>query len=94
MLFRRPGTAGGYLHARGNIQVFRFLPETLSTSRKYGCVHDAGITFTYQDRQVRITIQNDGLEFDPDTVPASVLQHFGLQFMQERAAELGGSVQV
>ena len=41
-----------------------------------------------------MTIQDDGCGFAPDEVEMAGEQHYGLQFMQERAGQLGGSLKI
>ncbi len=42
---------------------------------------------------LRMSIEDDGCGFDPDEAIADG-GHFGLDFMQQRAAELGGGLRV
>ena len=41
-----------------------------------------------------VTVRDDGRGFDPGTVHGPHQGHFGLQGMRERAARLGGTVEI
>jgi PAS domain S-box-containing protein len=74
------------------MQVFRILQEALSNARKHARARCVQVSFTQEDRSVCMTIQDDGAGFDPTLAAAE--GHFGLKFMRERAAELGGRLEV
>jgi signal transduction histidine kinase len=70
--------------------LFRMIQEALSNARKHGRARSVKVAFEKQDSLARVVIQDDGDGFDPGAVEGG----FGLRFMRERAAELGGSVEV
>jgi len=76
------------------VQVFRILQEALSNSRKHGQAHSVQVTFNSTPQGVRLTVQDDGTGFDPAQVTTVNAPHFGLQFMRERAEQLGGRLHV
>jgi signal transduction histidine kinase len=76
------------------MEVFRILQEALSNVRKHGQAHCIQVTFVMEDQLVRMTIQDDGVGFDPDRSAVGGGNHFGLRFMRERAEALGGSLEV
>jgi len=76
------------------LQVFRILQEALSNARKHGHARHIQVTFTAEDGQKCMTIQDDGSGFAPDSLKKAGSQHFGLQFMQERTEALGGCLRV
>lgn len=51
------------------------------------------VTFAVQDGRACLSIQDDGLGFQPEA-NADNRQHLGLHFMQVRAAQLGGSLRI
>jgi PAS domain S-box-containing protein len=71
-------------------QLFRIIQEALSNARKHGDARSVKVTFARQDGLAHVAIQDDGKGFDPGAVEGG----FGLRFMRERAAEVGGSVHV
>jgi signal transduction histidine kinase len=76
------------------LQLFRILQEALSNARKHGRAHRVQVAFVMEDGSFCMSIQDDGRGFDPDLVAESGGPHYGLQFMQERAAQLDGRLQI
>lgn len=76
------------------MQVFRILQEALSNTRKHGRAGRVQVTFDTEDHRVRMTVHDDGEGFDPARVNTVGENHFGLQFMRERAEQLGGCLRV
>jgi len=75
------------------LQIFRVFQEALSNARKHGKARHVVVRFAVQDGRACLSIQDDGLGFEPAAIAAN-RQHYGLQFMQERAAQLGGSLRI
>ncbi len=76
------------------LQVFRIFQEALSNARKHGQAHHVEVKFEGGNGRVCMTIQDDGRGFAPDKLETASDQHFGLQFMRERAGQLGGCLKV
>jgi signal transduction histidine kinase len=76
------------------LQLFRILQEALSNARKHGQAHQVQVHFAMADGCLCMSIQDDGRGFDLDQVAESPGPHYGLQFMQERAAQLDGCLQI
>ncbi len=76
------------------LQLFRILQEALSNARKHGQAHQVQVSFTAGEGRVCMTVDDDGCGFDAQRVARDPGAHFGLQFMADRAEELGGSLQV
>ncbi len=76
------------------VQVLRILQEALSNSRKHGQARCVQVTFNTAPHGVCLTVQDDGAGFDLPPVATVSGQHFGLQFMRERAEQLGGRLHV
>ena len=76
------------------MQVFRIVQEALSNARKHGQAHVVQVLFTGHDHTIHMTIQDDGIGFDPAASAVLAKSHFGLQFMRERAEVLGGCIQI
>ena len=89
-----PGLVEGSYAPETQLQLFRILQEALSNARKHGRVHQVQVTFAREDGRLCMSIQDDGRGFDPDQVAKSPGPHYGLQFMQERAAQLDGHLQI
>ena len=76
------------------MQFFRIVQEALSNARKHGQAHVVQVSLAMADHTVQMTIQDDGIGFDPAVDSAPGKSHFGLQFMRERAETLGGCLRV
>jgi signal transduction histidine kinase len=76
------------------MQIFRIVQEALTNARKHSKAHNVQVKFESEDGRVLVVIQDDGHGFSPDNLEIVYGQHFGLQFMQERAGQLGGMLQV
>ena len=74
------------------VQLLRLIQEALSNIRKHAAAQTVQIRFNVTDSLVEVTIVDDGRGFDPTLIPQS--DGFGLQAMGERAATLGGSLEI
>jgi signal transduction histidine kinase len=93
------------LHVEGNfgeealrpetkLHLLRILQEALSNARKHGQAHQVQVTLARANGCLRMTVEDDGIGFDPQQFARDGGAHFGLQFMADRAEALGGSLQV
>ena len=76
------------------LQVFRIVQEALSNVRKHSNARHVKVKFEAVDGCVFVSIRDDGHGFSPNNFETVYGQHFGLQFMQERADDLGGTLQI
>lgn len=76
------------------MQIFRIVQEALTNVRKHGKAHHVQVKFEAEDGRVFVTIRDDGHGFLKNNLDMVYGQHFGLQFMQERAGQLGGTLQI
>lgn len=91
------GTATkGELCVRGNIRrlaplaennLLRIGQEAITNASKYAAAKNILVTLDFEERQLRLSISDDGKGFDVTAPPASD-SGFGLKGMQERAAEI------
>jgi len=88
------GKAVAALAGNTGVQVIRIIQEALSNVRKHGQTAHARVRIERQDSEVLITIEDQGQGFYPTVAPGVENQHFGLQFMHERAAKVGGTLVV
>jgi NarL family two-component system sensor histidine kinase LiaS len=71
--------------------LFRILQESLSNTLRHAKASQIAVKlFTLQD-QVRLRVTDDGVGFDPE---GEKLTSYGLRSMQERVAEVGGSMEI
>jgi signal transduction histidine kinase len=71
--------------------VYRVLQEALTNVAKHARSQRVHIRLVRDETTVELRVQDDGIGFDPDAVDGRGL---GLKGMQERAALLGGAVQI
>jgi PAS domain S-box-containing protein len=85
---------GKLFSPEAQLHIFRIMQEALSNARKHGKARHIQVKFDAEGERVCVIIQDDGLGFLPDRLETVYGQHFGLQFMQERAGQLGGTLKV
>lgn len=76
------------------MQIFRIMQEALSNARKHSQARKVQVKFEAEDGKVLVIIRDNGHGFSPNNLQTRYGRHFGLQFMQERAGQLGGTLQI
>lgn len=78
------------------IAIFRIVQEALNNITKHAQAKDVYIRLEYQPQHVLVSIRDDGVGFDLDTVPVTRTRRpsLGLAGMQERAALMKGEVSI
>jgi signal transduction histidine kinase len=71
--------------------LYRILQESLANVAKHSGANTVGIQLSYTPSTVTLTVQDNGLGFDPKTARS---EGFGLQSMHQRAEELSGVLQI
>jgi PAS domain S-box-containing protein len=77
--------------------VYRVLQEALTNVARHAAARSVSVQLVCDDGAVELCVQDDGVGFDPTVRAGTAAGHrrrLGLQGMQERAALLGGSVEV
>lgn len=76
--------------------VIRIVGEALRNVAQHAAAKHATVTIRYGEREVVVTIADDGAGFDPEGTVATAEAggHFGLVGMRERATAAGGSLVV
>ncbi len=82
------------LNAAVGIQVLRVIQEALTNARKHSGANKVHVSFEEVDDRVFIRITDDGSGFDMSRQRQDMDSHFGLTFMRERMAEIGGSLKI
>jgi len=84
----------GLLHVAEDesIQVIHIVQEALTNIRKHASAQHVGVRFENAGARIRIVIEDDGIGFLPDVPRAD--DHVGLSIMRERAARIGGQLEV
>lgn len=76
------------------MQIFRIVQEALTNARKHSEASHVQVKFEAENGRVFVSIRDDGHGFSPNNLETVYGQHFGLQFMQERAVQLGGTLKI
>ena len=76
--------------------LFRNVRELLVNAARHAQANEIQVSLARQDASIRIMICDDGLGFDPrqNTQPDHKKGGFGLFSIQERMADLGGSLEI
>lgn len=72
--------------------VYRVVQEALTNVVRYAGAACASVTVIVAEGRVRALVEDEGVGFDPDSVPART--HLGIEGMAERANLVGGTVEV
>ena len=72
-------------------QVLRCVREGLTNVLRHAHARAVELSLTHSPRAIEILIRDDGVGFDPDTIPAG---HYGLLGLRERTRAAGGSMAV
>lgn len=83
-----------FLEPTVEAQLLRIIQEALTNTRKHACARCAQVLIHFEDSRAQVTIQDDGVGFDPARLANEEGQKYGLGFMRERAEEVGGSVAI
>jgi signal transduction histidine kinase len=89
---RRPDNASPDV----DLQLFRIAQEAVTNAVRHGRPTRIDISVSYDERQVALTIADDGCGFDAHA-PVSASrdnEHFGLVTMRERAEHVGGGLRI
>ncbi len=81
------------LSPRAEVHVIRIVQEALTNVRKHASAHSVLVSIRGDDTTTCFVVADDGVGFDPE-VTAGSQDGYGLFTMRDRAALLGGTVQV
>ncbi|WP_067621435.1 sensor histidine kinase [Alicyclobacillus acidiphilus] len=73
------------------VALYRLIQEILNNMKKHAQAKTITLTVSQENDELRITICDDGVGFDPNHIPAG---HYGLLGMKERALYLGGTLEI
>ncbi|WP_373506837.1 type IV pili methyl-accepting chemotaxis transducer N-terminal domain-containing protein [Thiocapsa sp.] len=73
------------------IHVLQIVREALSNVVRHAGAAHACLTLAASDAGIDVTLEDDGCGIDPQAVPRG---HYGLKIMGERAASLGGVIEI
>jgi signal transduction histidine kinase len=89
-----PAVADRVFEPMAEAQLLRIVQEALTNVRKHARARSVNVRIGLREGGAEVMVQDDGSGFDPAAVRPAGGQGFGLQVMQERAQEVGGTVQV
>jgi signal transduction histidine kinase len=76
------------------VQLLRVIQEAMTNCRKHSGAHFLKVTVVLDGDRAFITISDDGKGFNPGQLEKEGNGHFGLAFMRERMAQVGGSLMI
>ena len=74
--------------------IYRIAGEALRNGFRHAHARLIEVEITYDDRQFRLQIRDDGKGIDPTVLAEDRRGHFGLPGMRERADLIGGRLEV
>lgn len=80
------------LSSSKELAIFRIVQEALQNARKHSDSSWLRVSLRFEGGELVVGIEDNGRGFDPETVSGVAGRHFGLQSMRERAAYVGGSL--
>jgi PAS domain S-box-containing protein len=75
-------------------QLLRIIQEALTNVRKHAQATCVQVIIRLDGACAQVIVQDDGVGFDPVLLSDEIGQKYGLGFLRERAAEVGGSVAI
>lgn len=88
------GDTRRFLSPRSEVQLLRVVQEALTNTRKHAGANRIAVKINCLDGGTTLTIEDDGVGFDPATVSSSMEGGFGLASMRERVEQIGGRLDV
>lgn len=82
------------INSEAGVQVLRVIQEAMTNASKHGGALRVKIAIVRESDHVQIRISDNGIGFDPVQVNQDTGKHFGLIFMHERMAQIGGTVSI
>ncbi|MBI5549609.1 MAG: sensor histidine kinase [Deltaproteobacteria bacterium] len=79
------------LSNEAQLAIFRVLQEALANASKHGHSQTVLVCLRFDAQRMALSVKDDGVGFDTRSTPKG---HYGLTNMHERAAKVGGEVQV
>jgi signal transduction histidine kinase len=82
------------LTPRAEVQLLRVVQEALTNTRKHAHASRVTVRIDCLKGGTTLTIEDDGVGFDPTTISSSMEGGFGLASMRERVEQVGGRLDV
>jgi two-component system nitrate/nitrite sensor histidine kinase NarX len=81
------------LSATQEAQVYLIVQEALANIAKHAGARHAWLNIEQQDDRFQVVVEDDGAGL-PAATPLASLSHFGMDIMRQRAARLGGEIDI
>lgn len=75
-------------------QLLRIVGEALHNVWRHAQAHGTEVCISVEGTMVRVTVEDDGVSFDPEAARPPGVRHYGLETMRERAESAGGTLQI
>ena len=75
-------------------EILRVAQEAIHNVKKHAGAKQLTVQLEYGQARVVLEVRDDGRGFTPDEIGTSPTGHFGLTGMRERAAAIGGKLEV
>ncbi|ACL19251.1 histidine kinase [Desulfitobacterium hafniense DCB-2] len=92
--FHASGFEGQRLTASAEVAFYRIIQEALTNVAKYAQADSVSVVLDWREHWVTAIVEDDGVGFDTENVTNEPSHGLGLFGMRERAALLGGSVNI
>jgi len=85
-----------FLNTNSELLIFRIIQESINNIIKYAKAENIKISIHYSEENMKISITDDGIGFDPDTIIANkkIGEMAGLKNMRQRAESLNGKLTI
>lgn len=93
-LIHSDGTAEDTFDSSAGVHLLRVIQEALTNARKHSDAHNVKVSLNRVGNVMHITLTDDGRGFDYGQFEEDNDNHFGLAFMRERMAHVGGSLEI
>lgn len=93
-LIQTPDWNDDNLTATVAAQLMRIIQEALSNARKHGFAEHVWVRLETDENCIRAVVQDDGQGFAPLLLKSASPDHYGLQFMRDRAEQIGGNLTI
>jgi len=96
----QPGLREEAFAPDSGVQLLRVIQEALTNARKHSGARCVRVALAREDAEAIIVVQDDGAGFEPNSfnpeqpAPGGGTDHYGLNFMAERMAEIGGRLAI
>jgi PAS domain S-box-containing protein len=89
-----PSVEGTHVQPAAAAHLLRIVDEAITNAIRHGEAREARVSLERDDSFLSLSIEDDGAGFETAAALASGDGRYGLRFMRERAAELGGELEL